>query len=57
MSERMRTRSQGPPVSPNMEHDETPFPNPVQAARDQAEAIRLASLVSQGGRGHSKQCI
>ena len=51
MSERMRTRSQGPPVSPNMEHDANPFPNPEQVARDQAEAIRLAGLVAQGEGG------
>ena len=47
----MRTRSQGPPVSPNIERDEGPFPNPEQVARDQAEAIRLAGLAAQGGGG------
>ena len=53
----MRTRSQGPPVSPNMERDETPFPNPLQVARDQAEAIRLAGLVAQGEKGVTNNVI
>ena len=44
----MRTRSQGPPVSPNIERDASPFPNPEQVARDQADAVRLASLAAQG---------
>ena len=47
----MRTRSQGPPVSPNIEHDANPFPNPEQIARDQADAVRLASLAAQGEVG------
>ena len=51
MSERMHTRSQGPPVSPNIERDANPFPNPEQVTRDQAEAVRLASLVAQGEGG------
>ena len=51
MSERMRTRSQGPPVSPNIERDAGLFPNSEQIARDQAEAVRLASLAAQGEGG------
>ena len=47
----MRTRSQGPPVSPNIERDASPFPNPEQVARDQADAVRLASLAAQGEVG------
>ena len=47
----MRTRSQGPPVSPNIERDANPFPNPEQIARDQADAVRLASLAAQGEVG------
>ena len=47
----MRTRSQGPPVSPNIERDANPFPNPEQIARDQADAVRLATLAAQGGVG------
>ena len=47
----MRTRSQGPPVSPNIERDANPFPNPEQVARDQADAVRLASLAVQGEVG------
>ena len=34
-----------------MERDANPFPNPEQVARDQAEAVRLASLVTQGEGG------
>ena len=49
MSERMGTRSQGPPVSPNIDHDA--FPNPEQVARDQAEAVRLARLAAEGDMG------
>ena len=45
----MRTRSQGPLVSPNIECDT--FPNPQQIARDQAEAIRLARLAAGGDVG------
>ena len=44
MSERMRTRSQGPLVSPNI--DRNVIPNPKQIARDQAEAVRLARLAA-----------
>ena len=51
MSERMWTRSQGPPVSPNIECDANPFPNSEQMARDQADAVRLASLTAQGDVG------
>ena len=52
MSERMRTRSQGPPVSPpNIERDANPFPNREQIARDQADAVRLATLAAQGEVG------
>ena len=51
MSKRMRTKSQGPPKSPNIECDAGPFPNPDQVAKDQAEAVRLASIVTGGGRG------
>ena len=51
MTERMRTRSQGPPVSPNIERDANPFPNPEQIARDQADAVRLATLAAQGEVG------
>ena len=47
----MRTRSQGPPVSPNIERDANPFPNPEQIARDQADAVRLATLAAQGEVG------
>ena len=47
----MRTRSQGPPVSPNIERDANPFPNPEQVARGQADAVRLASLAAQGEVG------
>ena len=47
----MRTRSQGPPVCPNIERDANPFPNPEQIARDQADAVRLASLAAQGEVG------
>ena len=47
----MRTRSQGPPVSLNIERDANPFPNPEQIARDQADAVRLASLAAQGEVG------
>ena len=42
----MCTRSQGPPVSPNIERDASPFPNPEQIARDQAEAVRLINNVN-----------
>ena len=45
----MRTRSQGPPVSPNIERDV--FPNPQQIARNQTEAIRLARLAAGGDAG------
>ena len=45
----MRTRSQGPPVSPDIERDT--IPNPQQRARDQAEAIRLTRLAAGGGIG------
>ena len=38
-------------MSPNMECDANPFPNPEQVARDQAEVVRLASLVAQGEGG------
>ena len=51
MSERMQTRSQGPPVSPNIEREANPFPNPEQIARDQADAVRLANLAVQGEVG------
>ena len=47
----MRTRSQGPPVSPNIDRDANPFPNPEQIARGQADAVRLASLAAQGEVG------
>ena len=47
----MRTRSQGPPVSPNIEREANPFPNPKQIAREQAEAVRLANLAAQGEVG------
>ena len=49
MSECMRTRSQGPPVSPNIECDA--HPNLEQIARDQAEAVRLARLAAEGNVG------
>ena len=45
----MRTRSQGPPVSPDIERDT--FPDPQQRARDQAEAIRLTRLAAGGETG------
>ena len=47
----MRTRSQGPPESPSIERDTNPFPNPDQIAKDQAEAVRLASIATgrEGG--------
>ena len=51
MSEHMRTRSQGPPVSPNIDRDANPFPNPEQIARGQADAVRLAGLAAQGEVG------
>ena len=47
----MRTRSQGPPVSPNIEREANPFPNPEQIARGQADALRLANLAAQGEVG------
>ena len=46
MAEHMRTRSQGLPESPIMECGTNPFPNPEQIARDQAEAVRLASIAT-----------
>ena len=49
MSECMQTRSQGPPVSPNIEHGT--LPNTKQIARDQAEAVRLARLAAEGNVG------
>ena len=47
----MRTRSQGPPVSPNIDRDASPFPNPEQIARGQADAVRLAGLAAHGEVG------
>ena len=38
-------------MSPNIERDANPFPNPEQIARDQADAVRLASLAAQGEVG------
>ena len=43
----MQTRSQGPPVSPNIEREANPLPNPEQIAREQ----ELANLAAQGEIG------
>ena len=45
----MHTRSQGPPSSPSMECTVDPSPNPKQVAKEQAEAIRVASQIAKGG--------
>ena len=47
----MRTRSQGPLVSPNIEREANSFPNPEQIARGQVDALRLANLAAQGELG------